>query len=101
MIFVTLEGITLALHPAIKAFSLVSMMALQFSRESYVSLPSATTIEVRFLQPKNEEYQLMKFTDLGITMLVIPMHPSKALRSILFTDSGMIKLFNPVQPRKA
>ena len=39
---VTLLGITVFLHPAISLLVDVSMIALQFSRESYVALLSST-----------------------------------------------------------
>ena len=47
---VTLLGIVLLLHPCTKLLVAVSIMALQPSRLSYFGFPSATTIEVIFLQ---------------------------------------------------
>ena len=50
---VTEFGIKEFIHPAIKVFEAVSMIALQFSRESYFELPDSTTILVRPEQPSN------------------------------------------------
>ena len=47
---VTELGIIVLLHPTRRVFDSVSMIALQFSRESYVVLPSSTTIEIRLQQ---------------------------------------------------
>ena len=47
---VTLLGIIVLLHPRIKVLDAVSIMALQFSRESYFGLSVATWMEVRPLQ---------------------------------------------------
>ncbi len=43
----------------------------------------------------------MYFTLLGITMLVSPLHPEKALSPMLVTLSGMSMLVSSVQPAKA
>jgi len=50
---VTELGILVFLHPTIKVFVAVSMIALQFPRESYLGLPSSTMIVVRFSQSSN------------------------------------------------
>ena len=42
---VTLLGIIVFLHPKIKAFEAVSMMALQSLRESYLGLSLSTLID--------------------------------------------------------
>ena len=47
---VTLAGMMVFSHPATSVLVAVAMMALQFSRESYTLLPSATSMEVRLLQ---------------------------------------------------
>ena len=47
---VTLLGITVFLVPLINVFVSVSIMALQFSRESYLVLPASTLNEARPLQ---------------------------------------------------
>ena len=48
---VTLEVILVFLHPAIKVFVAVSIIALQLFRESYLAFPGSTTMEVKPLQP--------------------------------------------------
>lgn len=50
LMLVTELGIIVLLHPTRRVFDSVSMIALQFSRESYVVLPSSTTIEIRLQQ---------------------------------------------------
>ena len=59
-------------HPAIRVLVAVSIIALQFSRESYVVLPLSTTIAVRAEQPWNA-YRPMLVTELGI---VVDWHPA-------------------------
>ena len=49
-IAVTDSGITVLSHPTINLLDAVSMIALQFSRESYVVFPSSTFIEESLLQ---------------------------------------------------
>lgn len=44
---VTELGMMVDWHPAIRVLVDVSIMALQFSRESYIVLPLSTTMEVR------------------------------------------------------
>ena len=44
---VTELGMMVDWHPAIRVLVAVSIIALQFSRESYVVLPLSTPIEVR------------------------------------------------------
>ena len=56
---VTLLGIILVLHPTISVFVAVSMMALQFSRESYFVLFASTFIEVRPEQRENAPYPIV------------------------------------------
>lgn len=52
-IVVTSLGIIVFLHPAIKVFDSLSMMALQLLRESYLGLPLLTVIEVKPPHPAN------------------------------------------------
>ena len=47
---VTLFGMIVFLHPVINVLLSVSIIALQFSRESYFVFPDATLIEVKPLQ---------------------------------------------------
>ena len=56
---VTLEGMIVFLHPAISVFELFSMIALQFSRESYFVFPFSTFIEVRPEQPANAKPSML------------------------------------------
>ena len=44
---VTEVGMVVDWHPAIRVLEAVSIIALQFSRESYTVLPLSTTMEVR------------------------------------------------------
>ena len=69
---VTLLGIIVFLHPAIKVFDDVSMIALQLLRESYFSLPLSTLIEVRPLQGEKAEVP-MDVTLLGMVTEVRPL----------------------------
>ena len=50
--FFTFSGITVFLQPAISVLEEVSMIALQFSRLSYLGLPDATVMDVRPEQPE-------------------------------------------------
>ena len=61
---VTLVGIIVFLHPIIRVFDAVSMMALQFSRESYIGLPSATEIEVRPLHSRYLQLVVYQFVSI-------------------------------------
>ena len=66
---VTLLGIVVDWHPAIRVLEAVSIMALQFSRESYIVLPLSTTMEVREEQPSNALLPML-VTELGRVMEV-------------------------------
>ena len=70
-ILATLLGIIVFLHPAIKVFVAVSIIALQLSRESYIELLSSTIIEVRPLQELNALLPML-VTLLGIDIEVRP-----------------------------
>ena len=71
---VTLLGITVDLHPTINLFVSVSIIALQLSRESYLSLPLSTSIKVNPEQPEKAE-EPMLVTLLGIVTEVKPEQP--------------------------
>mgnify|MGYP003432417551 CR=1 FL=1 len=71
---VTELGIIVFLHPLINVFVAVSIMALQFSRESYTELPLSTF------------------------MLVKPPHLPNAPSPIEVTELGMVTLVKPEQP---
>ena len=72
-ILVTDVGIIVDWNPSISSLDFVFIIALQFSRESYTLLPSATTMLVNLVQP------------------------AKARKFIFFTPSGITTLVNPVQ----
>ena len=71
-ISVTELGIIVFLHPLINLFVAVSIMALQFSRESYTELPLSTFILVKPLQLPNALLPI-EVTELGMVMLVKPL----------------------------
>ena len=101
---VTLPGMIVALHPVIKVLVEVSMIALQFSRESYTGLLPSTTIEDRFGQPLNGLPSHVPFPILvnpsGIVIVVRPVQPEKALFPMLVTPSGSVMDVKPVQSLK-
>ena len=68
---VTPLGIIVVLHPAIKVFDAVSMIALQLLRESYVPFPFSTDIEAMFSH-QAKAYSPMLVTLLGIMTEVNP-----------------------------
>ena len=76
-ISVTLSGMIVCEQPCINVLVVVSIIALQLSRLSYLGLPSATMILFNALQP------------------------TKALSPISVTFAGIIILFNEVQISKA
>ena len=90
-------------HPAIRVLVAVSIMALQFSRESYTVLPLSTTKEVRLSQPLNA-LSPMLVTELGRVMEVRERQPSNALYPMLVTELGMVmevreeQLLNALSP---
>ena len=75
---VTELGIMVFLHPAIKVLLLFSIMALQSSRESYISLSEATDIDSKHEQPKKAPPPML-FTELPIVTEVKPLHPEYLL----------------------
>ena len=73
---VTEEGITVLAHPAIIVLLSVSIIALQFSRESYTRLSSSTMIEVRDEQDwKHPSPKLV--TEEGMSIEVRALQPEK------------------------
>ena len=76
-IVVTEFGIIVFLHPLINVFVAVSIMALQFSRESYIELPLSTFMLVKPLQPLNALMPI-EVTELGMVALVKPLQYSNA-----------------------
>ena len=96
-IVVTELGIIVFLHTLINVFVAVSIMALQFPRESYTELPLSTIMLVRPLQLRNA-YLPISVTDLGMVTIVKPLQFSNARSPILVTDLGMVTLVKPLQP---
>ena len=70
---VTELGMVVDWHPAIRVLEAVSIIALQFSRESYIVLPLSTTMEVREEQYMNALFSML-VTELGIVMEVREEH---------------------------
>ena len=77
---VTELGMVVDWHPAISVLEAVSIMALQFSRESYIVLLLSTTIEVREEQPANA-HSPMLVTEVGMVTEVREEHQPNASRS--------------------
>ena len=76
-ILVTLLGMVVFLQPAISVLDVVSIIALQLSRESYFVFPDSTLIEVRLLQEPTV-LPAMLVTLLGMVKEVKPLHWKKA-----------------------
>ena len=76
-IVVTVSGIVVVLHPEINALDAVSIMALQPSLESYMGLPSSTTIDVKLVQSSIVLFAI-EVTELGMVREVKLEHPLKA-----------------------
>ena len=74
---VTELGIVVDWHPAIRVLEAVSIIALQFSRESNVVLPLSTTIVVREEQPENTRFPML-VTELPRVMEVREEQPQNA-----------------------
>ena len=93
---VTPFGIIVALHPDIRVLVFVSIMALQLSLESKVTLALSTIIERRELQL---EKTLSPIKDVLEPILseVILLQPEKALRPISVTLLGITTDFIPLQ----
>lgn len=86
---VTLSGMVDFLHPIKSVLVLVSMIALQLSRESYLGLPGITTIDSRPLHPSKAEL-LMLITLSGMVIDIKALQPVKAELSMLVTLSVMV-----------
>ena len=71
---VTLLGITVVLQPAISVLVAVSIMQFAPFPELYFVFPSATTIEVKPVQPENALLPML-VTLLGIVIEVKPVQP--------------------------
>ena len=74
---VTELGIIVFIHPLINVFVAVSIMALQFSRESYTELPLSTFMLVKPLQASNAPLPI-SVTELGMVTLVKPLQSENA-----------------------
>jgi hypothetical protein len=96
---VTLLGMKEFLHPLIKWLEAVTMMALQFSRESYTVFPSLITIDSRPLHPGKALPNAV--TLLGITREVKLLQFLKAHPPIYVTPSGIFTEVRPLQPSNA
>ena len=92
---VTELGIIVFLHPLINVFVAVSIMALQFSRESYTELPQSTIKLHKPLQPPNA-LSPIEVTELGMVTLVKPLQYWNAYLPIEVTDLGMIVFLHPL-----
>ncbi len=97
---VTLLGIVVFLHPATSVLEFVSIIALQFSRESKKQFPASTVIEVR-LEQYEKTLSPMLVTLLGIVMAVRLMQPENALFPISVTLLGMVMEVRPEQLENA
>ena len=82
------------LQPKIKVFVAVSIMALQFSRESYFAFPDATLIEAILPQELNA-LPPMLVTLFPIITEVRPEHQPNALPPMLVTLLGMVTEVRP------
>lgn len=71
---VMFTGMIVLAHPIIKELLLVSIIALQLSRESYLSLPVSALTEFRLGQSLKAELPIL-VTHLGIVMEVILEQP--------------------------
>ena len=74
------------------------MMALQLSRESYISFPSSTLIDFKELQPENELGPIY-VTLLGITIELRLEQSTKAFKPILSTLWGIFVVLHPAIKR--
>ena len=95
---VTPLGTKLFLQPAISSLVAVSMIALQFSRLSYVGLPSSTMMLSSPLHSANAPFLIVVIL-LGILMLVSPVQPLNIYNPMFVHLSGTVKFVSPVQSR--
>ena len=82
---VTELGMMVDWHPAIRVLETVSIIALQFSRESYTVLPLSTTMEVREVQRLNALCPML-VTELGRVMEVREEQKMNASFPMLVTE---------------
>ena len=99
-IVVTPIGIWLFVHPSIKVFEDVSMIALQLLRESYTLFSLSTIIEVKLLHPSNTPTPMV-FTLLGMNTLANPKQLPKEWAPIELIPSERVTFFNSKQSQKA
>ena len=92
-------GIVVFLQPFNIVFVAVSMMALQFSRESKTVFPDSTTILSKPPQKAKQSSPIL-VTELGIVMLVKPEQPPKQPFLKLVTELGIVMLVKPEQSQK-
>ena len=97
---VTLFGTTVFLHPATNLLVDVSMIALQLSRESYISLLLLTEIKDKLSQHPNALPPIV-LTLYGIVTEDRPTQHIKASSPMLVTLLGIITDFKPVHHAKA
>ena len=88
---VTEFGIVVFLHPAIKVLDAVFIMALQLLRESYLVLPDATEMLVKPVQPANAAKSML-VTEFGMVTLVRLEQYANASCPMLVTEFGMVTL---------
>ena len=90
---ITLLGMVVLIHPAIKVFDEVSMMALQSLRESYCGLSLSTLIDVRPLQP------LMASCSIDVTLFGILMEVRPLLEKANWPmDVTLLGIMTEVRP---
>ncbi len=97
---VTLLGMVVFLHPAIRVLVAVSIIALQLSRESYLVFPFSTVIDVRPSHSENAPYSI----DVTLFPIITDdrlWQPRKAPPLIDVTLLGMVTDVRPEQPEKA
>ena len=99
-ILVTLLGTVVFLHPAIKVFDKVSIIALHPLRESYVEFPSLIVTDVR-LEQYAKAFLPILVTLLGIVTDVRLEHPKNPPSPIEITLLGMLMTVGLEQPEKA
>ena len=97
--FVTELGISVLLQPTIKVLVNVSIIALQFSLESYTVLPASTDIFSKPIHPKKHSPPKL-VTELGMIMEFKPLQPLKQLCSNTVTELGMVIEVKPLQSAK-
>ena len=93
-------GIIVFLQPAIKAFVLVSIMALELSRESKVVFSLFMTILFNLEQRINASLPI-EFTELPMATEVSLEQSKNALLPISVTEFGMVTEVNPSQSKNA